>query len=542
MGNVNTIKGDNQPPTGDFKKFNDKELSRLKKVFDALYERFPYKTISFETLYKTFPLPDYLKEHLAHALDTSNAEIIDFAPMLEWLTLYCQGSMQLKMEILFRMYGLGQMVPVNQEDLEALLRALMTPISKFFTLSDSSKVPQIGSKEAEYVNSMLKVIYEDHEINTDEDGKIQPQDYLDWQRENIHLVEMLERLLQNTRKKSSRSRDKSASSDRHSVGPEENNDNEENDMEGFLFKVGRTFGNWHERWFVLKGKFLYGYRTERDKNYNDIIHMTGYEMSKLDDKVGFYGFKLSPPESSGERSSTPKALYCKNETDRDAWVAALTAATTEPDDSGAPDSSKSARRVSSPRASPTNRHLKKLIRQDSENKLKILQKFLYRIETTQNRLDTLSSQSKSLKRHMGSSNEEEIQNRDRQIKRLEAKVTQLDSQLEFKNDFIKEMRSKFKVEMEEKVERATERARKESMAMIDFHTSKAENDLVEAHERAQAMQDQFQSEIFRSEGEHERITSNKISLIQAVSAEFSRLREYISELEGKLEAQKGWFF
>jgi hypothetical protein len=536
MGNINSINGDAQPPTGDFKKFNDKELSRLKKVFDALYERFPYKTISFETLYKTFPLPEYLKEHLAHALDTSNAEIIDFAPMLDWLTLYCQGSMQLKMEILFRMYGLGQMVPVNQDDLEALLKALMTPISKFFTLSETSKVPSVGAKEAEYVNSMLKVIFEDHEINTDSEGKIRPEDYLDWQRENIHLVDMLERLLQNTRKKSSR-RDKSASADRsgrdRSAGAEETD--EPNDMDGFLFKVGRTFGNWHERWFVLKGKFLYGYRTERDKNYNDIIHMTGYAISKLDEKVGFYGFKLTPPESNGERSSAPKALYCKNESDRENWVQALTLAASEGDE-GAKDSN-AARRVSSPRASPVNRHLKKLIRQDSENKLKILQKFLYKIETTQNRVETLSSQARSLKRHMGS-NGEELQNRDRKIKRLEAKVLQLETQLQFKNDFIEEMRKKFKLQVEEQ----KERVRKESMAMVEYRTTQAQQELQDAHERAQALQDRFQDDLFKVEGDLTRqqhalleASNNKINLIKAVSAEFSRLREHISELEGKLE-------
>jgi len=552
MGNFNSINGDAQPPTGDFKKFNDKELSRLKKVFDALYERFPYKTISFETLYKTFPLPEYLKEHLAHALDTSNAEIIDFAPMLDWLTLYCQGSMQLKMEILFRMYGLGQMVPVNQDDLEALLKALMTPISKFFTLSETSKVPSVGAKEAEYVNSMLKVIFEDHEINTDSEGKIRPEDYLDWQRENIHLVDMLERLLQNTRKKSSR-RDKSSSADRsgrdRSADPERSKDgaeetDEPNDMDGFLFKVGRTFGNWHERWFVLKGKFLYGYRTERDKNYNDIIHMTGYAISKLDEKVGFYGFKLTPPESNGERSSAPKALYCKNESDRENWVQALTLAASEGDEGANAKDSNAARRVSSPRASPVNRHLKKLIRQDSENKLKILQKFLYKIETTQNRVETLSSQARSLKRHKGS-NGEELQNRDRKIKRLEAKVLQLETQLQFKNDFIEEMRKKFKLQVEEQ----KERVRKESMAMVEYRTTAAQQELQDAHERTQALQDRFQDDLFKVEGDLTRqqqqlleASNNKINLIKVVSAEFSRLREHISELEGKLEAQKGWFF
>jgi len=212
-------------------------------------------------------------------------------------------------------------------------------------------------------------------------------------------------------------------------------------------------------------------------------------------------------------------------------------------DEGAKDSN-AARRVSSPRASPVNRHLKKLIRQDSENKLKILQKFLYKIETTQNRVETLSSQARSLKRHMGS-NGEELQNRDRKIKRLEAKVLQLETQLQFKNDFIEEMRKKFKLQVEEQ----KERVRKESMAMVEYRTTQAQQELQDAHERAQAMQDRFQDDLFKVEGDLTRqqqqlleASNNKINLIKAVSAEFSRLREHISELEGKLEAQKGWFF
>merc|ERR1719361_803106 len=133
---LTVISPETTPPQGEFKKFNEKELNRLKKVFDALYERFPYKTISHETLYKTFPLPEALAERLAQSLDTSNSEIIDFQPMLEWLSLYCRGSMQLKMEILFRMYGAGNLIPVSRNELEALLNALMTPISKFFSLSE----------------------------------------------------------------------------------------------------------------------------------------------------------------------------------------------------------------------------------------------------------------------------------------------------------------------------------------------------------------------------------------------------------------------
>merc|ERR1711879_913600 len=121
-----------------------------------------------------------------------------------------------------------------------------------------------GKKESEYIASMLKVIFDDHEITTDGSGRIRPEDYLDWLRDNDQLIGHLERLLQNARKKSSRSRGNKSNS------PEDQE--EPNDMEGFLFKVGRTFGNWHERWFVLKGKFLYGFRTDRDKNYNDLIH------------------------------------------------------------------------------------------------------------------------------------------------------------------------------------------------------------------------------------------------------------------------------
>merc|ERR550534_822615 len=434
---------------------------------------------------------------------------------------------------------------------------------------------------------------------------------------------MLERLLQNTRKGKSRSsRDKSGSAARDSTDGDPEDNDDPNDMHGFLFKAGRTFGNWHERWFVLKGKFLYGYRTERDKNYNDIIHMTGYSISKLADKVGFYGFKLTPPETTGERSSQPKALYCKNESDREAWVQALTVAASEGaftvhvrddreaswgcrmnfstwkitqvepkgqmeklgvkqgyrlvqvnglevrehpkeveailekgveceitfitnDDDDSVTESKSSRRVSSPRAAPMNRHLKKLIRADAENKLKILQKFLYKIESTQSRVDTLSSQANSLKRHMGSNAQEEVQNRDRQIGRLEKKVLQLETQLKYKNEFIEEMRKKFKLQVEE----TTKRVRKESMAMVEFHTSKAEEDMQEMHERAQQMQEKLQSELFKAENDYDEqrnllsdAQTDKIHLIKSVSAEFSRLRDYINELEEKLEAQKGWFF
>merc|ERR1719461_1611568 len=129
----------------------------------------------------------------------------------------------------------------------------MTPISKFFTLSDANQqVPRIGHKESEYVSSMLKVIFDDNEIEADSNGKVRPEDYLDWQRENIHLVDMLERLLQNTRKKTSR-REKSSSAARDSTDGDPEDNDDPNDMHGFLFKVGRTFGNWHERWFVLKG-------------------------------------------------------------------------------------------------------------------------------------------------------------------------------------------------------------------------------------------------------------------------------------------------
>jgi len=316
MGNAQNLSHDAAPPGGDFKKFNEREFNRLQKVFDALYDRFPYKTISQDTLLKTFPIPKDVARRLAKALDTTGAEIIDFQPFLDWLTLYCRGSMQLKMEILFRMWGNGENVPVNKETLELLLSILMTPISRHINLADPTNIPTIGSKETEYITSMLRVIFDDEEIEV-EDGSLRPQDYLDWQKENNHLVDMLEKLLVQSRKK-----ERSSSKKSQSAGQEQN------EMEGFLFKVGRTFGNWHERWFALRGKFLYGYskkpKTDRDKNYNDIIHLEGYEVSGLDDgKAGFFGFKLTPPENANERGGSAKALYAKSEEDRELWVKAL---------------------------------------------------------------------------------------------------------------------------------------------------------------------------------------------------------------------------
>merc|ERR1711879_222516 len=111
--------------------------------------------------------------------------------------------------------------------------------------------------------------------------------------------------------------------------------------------------------------FLYGYRTDRDKNYNDIIHMPGYSVEPLSDQFGFFGFRLTPPsQGMDNKSVAPKALYCKVEEDRDTWLRSLTLAAEidEQLDDSTPASNASskaaARRVASPRANPVNRHIK----------------------------------------------------------------------------------------------------------------------------------------------------------------------------------------
>jgi len=620
MGNAQNLSHDVAPPGGEFKKFNEKEFSRLRKVFDALYDRFPYKTISQDTLLKTFPIPKDVARRLAKALDTTGAEIIDFQPFLDWLTLYCRGSMQLKMEILFRMWGNGSFIPVNRETLELLLSILMTPISRHINLSDPTNIPTNGNKETEYITSMLRVIFDDEEIEVDSDGNLRPQDYLDWQKENNHLVDMLEKILVQSRKKE-------RSSSKKSPTPGE----EQNDMEGFLFKVGRTFGNWHERWFALRGKFLYGYRTDRDKNYNDIIHLEGYEVERLNDgKAGFFGFKLTPPENSNERAGSSKALYAKSEEDRELWVKSLESASgvavasgvgvvkkeSQPDalegvtpnqterskprsgnlsgkkqgsnqqlrgsrqgskqelrqspkqdlpqdhssageaprtqsaDQGStrslrPDSSGSQRHIASPRTNPLNRQLKKTIRYDAEAKYKIMQTVLMRINEHNERIMQLQKATSSLKDNQA----EKIDDKNRKISKLESKVMQLEKQLEYKNQFIEDLRVKF----QSTVQQNKAKHRKESKAMIEFHTTQHDEQIQKQQEQLQEQLAGWRDQAQEAHKEKatlledqtstiETLKSANVRLIMSTSDELDRLRVVIYELEKQLEENRSWFW
>jgi len=329
-------------------------------------------------------------------------------------------------------------------------------------------------------------------------------------------------------------------------------------MEGFLFKVGRTFGNWHERWFVLKGKFLYGYRTERDKNYNDIIHMPGYGVEPLSDQVGFYGFRLTPPQSGEERSSTPKSLYCKAEDERDSWLRALTMAAEmdgdlnpNQDDSqpaGNISSKAAARRVASPRANPVNRHIKKKIRLDNEKKFKIMQKIMVRLEETNKKILNLTGQTQSLQNHFGNNGfnttRDENEEKDRKIRKLEQTISQLETRLNFKNEFIENMRVKFRGQVEE----TKQKVRKQSMMELDMLSSQKDQQFQDLYNTGLEKDDVFRLQIDKATNKINLIkndldwsVNNKLEFIKNVSQEMSRMRGVILDLEEKLE-NPSWFF
>jgi len=132
-------------------------------------------------------------------LASGKQEIIDLQPLTEWVLLYSQGSVQTKIELLFRMYGVGELMPVNRIELEALLKILLTPCTKYFNF-DEHQIPELIPNATEFIRSMMYVFFVKGEIQTDNQGKIRPNDFLKWLSGNDYFIEMLERcLLQNAK-------------------------------------------------------------------------------------------------------------------------------------------------------------------------------------------------------------------------------------------------------------------------------------------------------------------------------------------------------
>lgn len=234
---------------------------------------------------------------MAKCLDESASEIIDFGPMLEWLTIYCRGSVTTKLEILFNMYGCGEFIPMDRNDIRLVVSALLVPVSKFFSLDASGRKPEVDVEEQQVLEDLLNSMYTQR---TDIQGKYNPLDLLQWSA-NMQAITRIERSLQSSRERERARRHKLKKQAREAARSPGERDPDEIDHEGTLYKVGRMLGGKTERWFVLKGRNLLSFK-KKGEQHNDLIDLTNMKVDKTDDKSSFArnGFTIYPENNKGQ--------------------------------------------------------------------------------------------------------------------------------------------------------------------------------------------------------------------------------------------------
>ena len=90
---------------------------------------------------------------------------------------------------------------------------------------------------------------------------------------------------------------------------------------GFLTKKGRKLKGWKQRYYLLRGKFLFCFKRALDKVAKKSIFLPGCEVDTLTDFVMTrrYGFRITEPEGR----FTPLRLYATSSAECKAWVEAL---------------------------------------------------------------------------------------------------------------------------------------------------------------------------------------------------------------------------
>eukprot|EP00494_Astrolonche_serrata_P034273 UN34542 len=102
-----------------------------------------------------------------------------------------------------------------------------------------------------------------------------------------------------------------------------------------------------------------------------------------------------------------KTFYAKDEKQRDDWVRYLSAAVVE--EGEGQGSSKSGRRVQSPRQPQQQKKIKKIVRSSADKKYRAMESITMRTDDTSRRVETLISHINILQRKQGKSTKEDLE-------------------------------------------------------------------------------------------------------------------------------------
>lgn len=181
-----------EPTSEESQNFNAEERERLDIAIKNINTKFPFGTVSTETLKQVFPMPTPTAVEFCRSLDTMNAEIIDFEPMFFWLRRYCSGNIIDKAEMLFRMFGdHDELTPQGKKNLFLVLNALSTPIHLYFNVvgEQANMCPQLTDNQKTFITEILQRVFQEKQIQVSADGTFEPQAFLNWMPKYINRFE-----------------------------------------------------------------------------------------------------------------------------------------------------------------------------------------------------------------------------------------------------------------------------------------------------------------------------------------------------------------
>jgi len=95
---------------------------------------------------------------------------------------------------------------------------------------------------------------------------------------------------------------------------------------GDLWKLGRKTNTWVSRYYVIKDKFLYQFKTKKSDEPQSVLFISGWFFTEKNDefiKKGYYGIEIHPPHGQVTYQLSGKMLYAKTNDDRIKWIKEL---------------------------------------------------------------------------------------------------------------------------------------------------------------------------------------------------------------------------
>ena len=101
-------------------KFDAAELQELKMKFETFAERSKGPTVDKLTFLRVFPLPGILGERLFTLFDVDGSGVLDYEEFICGLALFCRGSQEERLRVMFDMYDLAGDGAIHKKELGIL--------------------------------------------------------------------------------------------------------------------------------------------------------------------------------------------------------------------------------------------------------------------------------------------------------------------------------------------------------------------------------------------------------------------------------------